>query len=176
MTRQINQEDPHIEISKTAAVYLLETARRLVSRLHGANYDPNGGRFGEDYEPGPSLFERQAPGDEDVYHWMAATSSLLKVIAGILARVLLENNENINPLISDAADSISGLFDDEGGESVSLRGGDVLGTDSPHTVTDPSTYWFTDGDGGYETDDEASEVLYGQQDEKTPDFDSWFDD
>jgi len=83
---------PHTQVRITLKVaqYLLETCVRLVSHLHGAEYDPTTGRLGE-VEENPSLFEQQNPRDLVLIHWFSSASAILRLISGILSYEI-ENN------------------------------------------------------------------------------------
>lgn len=109
----ITSSDQMIRISKTTARYILETATRLVSHLHGSNYDPSTGRLSELIEETPSLFERQEPRDIVFIHWLSSASAILRLIAGIVSYELIGDQENEDP---DTSDALQAIVDNVGQE------------------------------------------------------------
>jgi len=98
----------NVQISLTAARYILQVTRDLISRLHGSEYDPSNGVFSEVNFEHPSMYTRQEP-DPELHSWLSTCTIILKLVASILAQQVMLDQENQDPEELSAVDTLNSL-------------------------------------------------------------------
>jgi len=88
----------YVRISKVAATWLLQQSRNLVSAGLGTNWDPTATELPE-LQPG-GLIDLVNMEEHELFDWSNAMLDLIRTLGGILARLIVEQDdgENVPPI------------------------------------------------------------------------------